>query len=965
MAVSWLPGSTNVSKLGGTSIYPPISFAPKPGPAPATNVPTAIPGVPPVSTSPTAYNPMDVLKKAGSGNINPLNPASVPNPSSILNPYGNVPGIPGVSVTPGAQPPVTAAKPPATPAPAIPGVPPVSTAPKVDPISGLPIMPPGTKPTTVTSNVPVTTGTETTKPAAIPYNPPIPSGSTTLDPVSGLPVQPAGTKPTTVSSNVPVTTGTDVPKDPVSGLPIQPAGTKPTTVSSNVPVPAGPNTTVANPNNTTPDVSTTPPPPSAFETTLTKYMDILSKWAEGMPDQQYKNALNQIITSSGLMNSAERDALQMQINQDPNLRGQGAGLAMMQVLARDHNFNLDQALAKASGDSLDRIINLQKYGIEQGTRIITDLRDAKLEDAKIALENAQTARDNARQDINTLSSSGQFDAAAAAMNDYMKTAFPGLNLNITAASLKSRDPQELTKMTQKLNFIKDLAGKNPAAALPLIQSMMADPAYDGYFPAGMTAEQVASALTTGLVSENITQANTVNTQINSFALPGVNGKTNSYDETGNLYPELFRLQGRNAVTEGKKLDVADINTIRAQEGLPAFSKDSAGNLVDENGVPLDDADYTELAYRKDFYDKQQAAKTKPWEQMRNQILDSPMGKYFTNEALYPGANDSLNKFLMAYSLSAGAFTTSQDGTITPDWSKLNLSLNSPEMWPIFHNWPTAVFADDGTVTKDAAGNPISTPGGYVYGEIGPDGKPVLSTAADQSLDSNYFAYRNSAGANALDPNQWYYATAGGKNPPDPTKIPAGMKTGENGTQVGKTIVSDIPIPGVVYDTPKDPGSTGADYQAFDDLISKTNGLSADESATLSKTAKDMANAYKNAPVGVMMPLEVGIGGDFDHAYSRLQSLGVKNLDSIAQGTAANPGLFGLGVVDAKAKSYKGTPEFANYSIYVKMLDSGMSVLEARNALSTLIGADRAQAALNLEPENKASSDVSAAINKVR
>ncbi|MDB5046973.1 MAG: hypothetical protein JWO30_44 [Fibrobacteres bacterium] len=943
MAASWLPNNLNLSKLGLPTNLPPISFSlPPANPAPGTvNQPAP---VAPTATKPSAniqgFAPAVTVPKVGSNPFNPLSPVAPTSKSSILNPFGSIPSIPGVSVSPGQTPPIAAIKPLAAPVPSF--VPtslpaPVMTMDTAPKPTGMVSMPP---PITMDTGPKATGMTDTTPkapPITMDYKPPVTPVGVTPEVKPPAPV---------VKMDAPVV-ATDSTKTGVT--------------TENAPAP------VTDPN--------APPPPSPFNETLTKYMDTLNKWAEGMPDQQYKNALNQIITSSALMNSAETDALQMQINQDPNLRGQGAGLAMMQILARDHGFNLDQALAKASGDSLDRIISMQKYGIEGGTRLVTAMRDAKLQDAKIALDNAQLARDNqiedakilrdnTKSDINTLTSNGQFDAAAAAMNSYMKDAFPGLDLNITGASLKSRDPQELTKMTQKLSFIKDLIGKNPGAALPLIRTMMSDPTYDGYFPEGMTAEQVSSALATGQISENTVQANTLNTQINAFALPGANGKSQSFDETGNLYPELFRLQGRDAVKEGRKLDVADVNAIRAAEGLPAFAKDSQGNLVDENGVPLDDQDYTELAYRKDYYDKQRAASTKPWEQMRNQILDSPMGKYFTDESLYPGANDSLSKFLMAYSLSADAFTKDpQTREIVPNWDKLNLSLNSPEMWPIFHNWPTAVFGSDGAVMKDAAGKDISTPGGHVYGEIGPDGQPILSTPQDQALDSNYFAYRSSGGT--LDPNQWYYATQGGKAQPDPTKIPAGLKNGEDFSKVGENLSMDL--------TPKNtgvtPGSSGDITKKFSDYVTATAGLTPDAAAEVTSWANTMNNAYANIPSGKMTKLTTGAGDDFDIGIDRLKARGIAQgtLDTfVSKDSIANGGTWAnLTHMGGSHYEYLGTPEFATYTIYAKLLKSGMSETEAKAAFTTLVGKDRAAAALRLEDPNTAGYDkITADLNKV-
>ncbi len=844
MPVNWLP-KLDLKSLGIPSNLPPISFAPPPGPAPATT---------------TQPSPAPAAKTTATQTATPTT-----STSSILSPYGPVdPNAATAGVAP-----ATSTLPP-----------PVKPAAKVSANSTVQELQPTTIAMPVATPTPATQAqTDAAAAAGIGKSA---AASSTAAGVAGQQQQSAQAGAAATASAIGAALDPNDPnviRDPQTGQLRRltdaeisdraRAQSRSATASSTAAGIAGKQnevagaTAAANASNTaaktasvqpatstpasapTPNgTSTVTPPaaptlPSAFNTALTKNMETLSKWAEGMPDQQYKNALNQIITSSALMDQAEKDALQMQINQDPALRGQGAGLAMMQVMARDHGFNLDMALAKASGESLDRIISMQKYGIEGSNAMIEAARNNALEDARIALENAQQARNNsiedakiartnAQEDIRTLSDAGQFDAAAAAMNKYFTSAYPGLGLTVDAASLRSRDPQELTKMTQKLNFIKDLAGKNRAAALPIITSLMADPAFKDYFPAGLTAEQVADTLASGSIAENITQANAINTQINEIASVGVDGKSQSFDETGDLYEEYFKLSGRDAVNEGRKLATSTdglktINEMRAAEGMPPLSTDAQGNLVDELGV-LDDADYKELAYRKDFYDKQQAAQTKPWEQKRNAILDSPLGKYFTDEKLYPGANDSLNKFLMAYSLSADAFITDpQTGEVVPNWDKLNLSLNSPEMWPIFHNWPVASFAPDGTVAKDAQGNLLTTAGGYVYGETGPDGKPVLSTPADQAMDDAYFAYRNGGGT--LKPNEWYYATQGGALPPNEKNIPASVKPPvEDFTKVGDPSNPQPTDPVVASKSVEDKIAKGEPLTKEDITLAKTEGL---------------------------------------------------------------------------------------------------------------------------------------------
>lgn len=493
--------------------------------------------------------------------------------------------------------------------------------------------------------------------------------------------------------------------------------------------------------------------PSEWQTLHDNLTSTVQGYLSGQPDTAYRAALNQLITSSGLMNQAERDQMQMQINQDPALKGQGAGLAMMSILARNQNLNLDEAIGNLSVQSLNKLIDLQKYGLQVGTQ---------MEAAHI---------DNQRKDFQTLIDNGQFDGAASTLQSMLDSRYPGLNLHVDAASLKSRDPFTLTQMTQKVDFLKGLSGSKPTAALAVATSMMNDPAWADYFPKGMTPDQLVASLASGQVPQNIQASQTLQTEINTLAAAG-----KGFDATGSEYDTLFNLTGRDAVAEGRKLSLEDINALREGDKLPPFTQDSTGQIVDEHGIPLTNDDFKHLAYESDYAARVKTAATKPWESERDAILASPLGKYFTDEKLYPGGNDVLTKFLMAQNFGADLFIKDpQTGEMTVDPAKLQLSLNSPEMWPIFHNWPSGAFDAQGNLAKDANGNPAFLPGGYVYGDIGPDGKPVMSTPDDQKLDSAYFAYRNSGGT--LKPTEWFFATAGGvSGKPDETKIPDSVKT---------------------------------------------------------------------------------------------------------------------------------------------------------------------------------------------
>jgi hypothetical protein len=616
------------------------------------------------------------------------------------------------------------------------------------------------------------------------------------------------------------------------------------------------------------------PPVSPFQDAYTKAMAEL-KAIVTQDDPRYKAAVNQFITNSSLMDQADRDMLKMQINQDPNLRGQGAGIALMQVLNRDQRFSLDQGIAQLSNANLERIVNLQKYGLETGLKI-TEAYNAQKKDA-----------------FNTLLTNGQFGAAASTLQSIFDEQFPSLGLKVDADSLKSRDPFTLNQMATKLDFVKSLASSNPAAALPIVQSLLTDPQFKDYFPAGMTAEQVIQSFAMGQVPQNLVLAQGVQKTINELAASG-----QSFDETGNSYAELFRLMGRNAVTKGRELTLESINSLRAAQGLPAFQQGADGSIVDDQGNPLDDQDYTELAYRKDYQDRVTKSSEKPWEAVYKQLLGTPgLGEKLLKPELYPGANDAVKKVLAGISLGTDLFYKDPStGLWSLDMNKANLSMSNPELQPYFMNWPTAAFNPDGTVAA-------FTPGGYVYGEI-VNGKPILSTPEDEALDQAYFAYRNTGGT--LDPTAWYFATQGGKAvKPNEAMIPEQYRPkGEDFQNVGTTLVKGAgPATGVSTEAPQ-PGTLASLDAA---------------KAKLTESMKSLPPSVKQSQIELYLD---GVSGSDSQASKDLSTaLAFIAKDQTLPGYAAN----------------KTTQAGKDYAAFVMMVKGGLPEAKAAELLILAIG----------------------------
>ena len=164
---------------------------------------------------------------------------------------------------------------------------------------------------------------------------------------------------------------------------------------------------------------------TGFTDDLTAYDDQFKAWAKGVEDPVYRTMANKLITQFSLSNQAERDAMQMRINQDPNLAGQGAGMAMLGVLARDQNFSQDQVFANLSIENQKNILDMQKYGIEGAIKVSTIRRARQSED------------------INNALAAGDFHGAANLLQDQIDRDHPGSGITIDPQMLSLRDPTNI------------------------------------------------------------------------------------------------------------------------------------------------------------------------------------------------------------------------------------------------------------------------------------------------------------------------------------------------------------------------------------------------------------------------------------------------------------------------------------------------------------------------------------------
>ena len=478
-----------------------------------------------------------------------------------------------------------------------------------------------------------------------------------------------------------------------------------------------------------------------FSDSLSDFEAKAKAWMQGTDDTVFRNAANRVIQSLGLMNQAERDALAMQINQDPTLKGQGAGMAMLSMLSRDQNFRMDQMMGQLSSESMTRILDLQKYGFEASTKI-NDVRYQRTQET-----------------IRNLVSTGNFQGAANLMQAAMDKDYAGLGITVSAEEMKKRDPLALEQFKTRMDFAKELATRDPAAAAALFNTMINDPAYKDWFPEGATGEQMATLVQSGRLEENLAISQKLSTEINTIA-----AAKQSFDEASSLLKEYFTATGRNAAVEGRRLSLEDINALRARDGLPAFTKDAAGNIVDDLGNVLDDTDFSDLGMRNEFYDRTDKAGETPWKSVMDMLLKTENGAKFLDEAAFPGVTGALEGVLVNLYFGGGLIQDPQTGQVTIDATKFNLGSfdQNNTVYPLIYTWPKAAF--DPKTGKTVGAYDM---GGDVYDDtLKPD-------AEDAGLDEKYFSYLRTGGS--LSPREWYFATASGTLAPNKANIPADAK----------------------------------------------------------------------------------------------------------------------------------------------------------------------------------------------
>lgn len=543
---------------------------------------------------------------------------------------------------------------------------------------------------------------------------------------------------------------------------------------------------------------------------------LTEKMLNPQDDPVFKQSLNNLVYQYGLSNQAGRDALQMQINSDPSLKGMGAGQAMLAMLSRDQNFSQDQAFMSLSSASQQRMISLQQSGLTQANLLDQQYR-AKQE-----------------TDITAMMQAGDFDGAAALQTKLLND--DGINVTVDPNILRSKDPTTISNYNSQLLQIQSLATSYPVKAKSLAETVMANPLFKGMWPEGMTADDFVNNIVSGNATNALANFNTMDDTLKDIASSAVDNPDVKFtDDTLDLVRKAFTQKGQDINTLGKSLLASNINGAPALDQINSERAANGETQLEMHGgslfekgstTPISIDEYGRIFAEHRFNTYVDAAKNDtPVNKAYNALKANPGFSKYLDETLFPGGTNAVKSWLSMI------LTNPDAGSIDPSTGFPKPSAtgeypwDDPKNFTIFHNWPMASFDEDG---KAADGY---YKGGAVYGMpildptthqpvIDPvTGKPKVTQPDQHDLDldaaySNYASQNQGANQTLLTPQQWYFAsrggTVGGVNSNgskqggdlDPTLIPAEFnpKPVENHLEVTPATVTAGP--------PGDTGTTG-------------------------------------------------------------------------------------------------------------------------------------------------------------
>lgn len=462
--------------------------------------------------------------------------------------------------------------------------------------------------------------------------------------------------------------------------------------------------------------------------------DAMKRMLEG-DDPIAKIQYNQILTGTGPRNQAMLQNLGMKLKQ-ANLDGQGAGSAMLAMLARDNEYNVDQLMANVSADSAKRLYDANVHGFDK------------------AIEINQANETQRRADLAAALQNGQLGAA----KDLFEQVYPGIPFDEAAA--KAASPQATANFNSRMKLVDQFVSQGDATQAKAVFDKLAEDMPEMFgFPNDPAAAKAAMAgvdFTTEAWQNNLKAQNDASAAARTAALQGdQSALSSSIDQ---LFAKMTPAAVEGLATSAaKSRSLDEINKILAASGMAPVATTDEAQLLDK----------TKFAKAVKTYDLMQDSK--------KNVVDGLLDTFASADpaiAIDPAARTAAKAWLAmhAYGIATdpngGVTNFTLDDKATPPWDP-----SSPQAY-LFMDWPVASFNPDGTVAERSYNGmtPYST-------EYKPGDTTTAKGREDARLDKAYEQYVFSTDpAERLDMNKWYFASQGGTKPADQKLLSGALKT---------------------------------------------------------------------------------------------------------------------------------------------------------------------------------------------
>ena len=449
-------------------------------------------------------------------------------------------------------------------------------------------------------------------------------------------------------------------------------------------------------------------------------------------DPQSTAIFNNALMKFGLFNQAQRDLMQQQINNNPDLAGQPTGNAMLAMLARDSGFQVGELLTDLSIQSADKIRQLNQFGFNALSQI-TNHKETKKAQIR-----------------NELLKAGDFEGYAA----QFKTD-TGISINIS--DIKELSPATQNAVATNMDLMnRQLGSGNVDEArktFALIQALS---------PKAFGGQDFD---TLGFGDDSYLIKSGINTEIeNQIRIDVAQG------DFAQAIEGLTRLEP----DEQKRIDAG-------KELIAGGDIDKINDMLEKAGFePVNDL--MELIGREEeLYFAKNISEMKG--NLGKSTIDSGVD-FFTSELkkidpnilIDPDAQKLIRSFVFDLN-TGGNIKVDDQGNVIIDpndstfpWDKDSVSSHQ------FYSWGT--MDANGQMT-----NPRE-----LYSDDNPQqGQNTAIGRYNADMDDKWESYTmNTASADRLSPEAWFAATKGGTQDVDKSLIPGGV-----GKPTGSSLISDL------------------------------------------------------------------------------------------------------------------------------------------------------------------------------